>query len=241
MQTLNFTSKRNVARSLSRRRSLQPVRSPRSREERRPWWWPVPHHGKRFAGHIAELDAPNPAMIAVGWISSAGRSGSPFSRAVPIASTWRHRVSTAAFRLEAGAFVWPDMGLASNDLRPYRRNSHTFVEAQRDMYPHLSLSFCDAWAKAGHSTIMVWSVLKGDRLRALAAPPFGVQCKHAGSCWFLASLRSPCRSRRGRSNRSAELLNSGADSFFVGPFVAVLVSKISSSAHNADLPIEQPD
>ena len=36
------------------------------------------------------------------------------------------------------------------------------------------------------------------------------------------------------------LLNSGADSFFVGPFVAILVSKISRGAKPADLPIEQP-
>ena len=36
------------------------------------------------------------------------------------------------------------------------------------------------------------------------------------------------------------LLNSGADSFFVGLFVAILVSKISRGAKPADLPIEQP-
>ena len=35
-------------------------------------------------------------------------------------------------------------------------------------------------------------------------------------------------------------LNSGADSFFVGLFVAILVSKISRGAKPADLPIEQP-
>jgi putative ABC transport system substrate-binding protein len=62
--------------------------------------------------------------------------------------------------------------------------------------------------------------------------------------WFMlvlgvAAVALPLTARAQQPFRIG-LLNSGADSFFVGPFVAILVSKISRGAKPADLPIEQP-